>query len=123
MIIDDDRGFCKCISNIINKYHLGVIATSCSDGLEAESLIHKCRPDIVIIDLLLPGQSGIELTKKLAVSNSQISCIMISACSNTSIIEQAYLSGVDFYLQKPVNVLEFTTAVSTVIKSKASTGC
>lgn len=123
MIIDDDIGFCRCISNIIKKYHLGVVAASCSDGLEAESLILEYRPDIVVIDLLLPGQSGIELTKKLTASNREISFIMMSACSNTSIIAQAYHSGVDFYLQKPVNALDFVAVVNKAVKSKEGTIC
>ena len=112
LIIDDDIGFRKTISYLIKKYSLGSIVASCSDGLEAETIISQIQPDIVVVDLLLPGQSGIELMKKLSNTNSKISSIMISACSNESMIKEAYLSGIDFYLQKPINVLEFTTVIN-----------
>ncbi len=121
MIIDDDKGFRSCISSIIKKYHLGVILASCGDGLEAESLIRAYRPAVVVIDLLLPGQSGIEVTKKLAAARDETAFIMVSACSNPALIAQAYYSGVDFYLPKPVNVLDFIAVVTKASKSKEGT--
>ncbi|HWR44603.1 response regulator [Sporomusa sp.] len=118
LIIDDDIGFCKTISYLIEKYHLGVILANCGDGLEAESIIRKLRPDIVVIDLLLPGQSGIELAKKINNVDNKISFIMISACSNESLITEAYHSGIDFYLQKPINALDFTSVIKKIVIGK-----
>lgn len=114
LIVDDDIGFRRTISYIIDKYHLGVVVGNYGDGLEAETGIRKLRPDIVVVDLLLPGQSGIELTKKISSINNKISYIMISACSNKSIITEALLSGIDYYLQKPINVLEFKSVVKKI---------
>jgi two-component system response regulator YcbB len=118
LIIDDDIGFRGTISYLIEKYHLGVVVAECGDGLEAESVICEFRPDIVVVDLLLPGQCGIELTKKISNTNNEISFIMISSCSNKSIIAQAYFGGIDFYLQKPINALDFTSVIKKVAKSK-----
>lgn len=117
LIIDDDIVFRRTISYLIEKYHLGVVVAECDDGLEAESVIREFRPDIVVVDLLLPGQSGIELTRKISNINNEISFIMISSCSNKSMITQAYLSGIDFYLQKPINALDFTSAIKKAAKS------
>jgi len=118
LIIDDDIGFRKTISYLIEKYHLGVVAGECGDGLEAESVIRDLRPDIVLVDLLLPGQSGIELTKKISSTNNEISFIMISSCSNKSMITQAYFGGINFYLPKPINSLDFTSLLKKVVKSR-----
>jgi Response regulator containing CheY-like receiver domain and AraC-type DNA-binding domain len=116
LIIDDDIGVRKTISYLIEKYHLGVIVANCDDGLEAESVIHELRPDIVVVDLLLPGQSGVELVKKINNVNKDISFIMISACSNESLITEAYNSGIEFYLQKPINALDFTSVIKKIIQ-------
>ncbi|WP_371362595.1 Protein-glutamate methylesterase/protein-glutamine glutaminase [Sporomusa rhizae] len=118
LIVDDDIGFRRTISYIIEKYHLGVVVGNYGDGLEAETGIRKLRPDIVVVDLLLPGQSGIELTKKISSINNKISYIMISACSNKSIITEAMLSGIDYYLQKPINVLDFNSVIKKIAERK-----
>lgn len=116
LIIDDDIGFRRMIRHIIEKYHLGIVIAECGDGLEAESVIHEFHPHIVVVDLLLPGQCGIELTKKISTVNHDISFIMTSSCSNKSLVTQAFLSGIDFYLAKPINALDFTSAIKKIIE-------
>lgn len=117
-IVDDDIGFRRTISYVIEKYHLGIVVGSYGDGLEAETGIRNLQPDIVVVDLLLPGQSGIELTKKVSSINNKISFIMTSACSNKSIIAEALLSGIDYYLQKPINVFDFNSVVKKIVEGK-----
>lgn len=120
LIIDDDIGFRKMIRYLIGKYHLGMIVAECGDGLEAESVIHEFHPDIVVVDLLLPGQCGIELTKKISNTNNEVSFIMTSSCSNQSLITQAYLAGIDVYLPKPINALNFTSAIDKVVNNRGT---
>lgn len=120
LIIDDDIGFRRMIRYLIEKYQLGLVVAECSDGLEAESVIHEFHPDIVVVDLLLPGQCGIELTKKISNSHNEISFIMTSSCSNKSLITQAYLSGIDFYLQKPINALDFTSVIKKIVENRST---
>jgi len=64
-IIEDDVSVRKIISNIINKYQLGTVVAECGDGLKAEEIITEYSPEVSIVDLLLPGQDGVELIKKL----------------------------------------------------------
>ena len=118
LIIDDDIGFRRMIRYLIGKYQLGVVVAECGDGLEAESVIHEFHPDIVVVDLLLPGQCGMDLTKRISTTNHKISFIMTSSCSNQSLITQAYLSGIDCYLTKPINALDFTGAIKKVEENR-----
>lgn len=120
LLIDDDIGFRRMIKYLIGKYQLGAVVAECGDGLKAESLIHEFHPHIVVVDLLLPGQCGIELTKKLSNTNHETSFIMTSSCSNKSLVTQAFLSGIDFYLTKPINALDFTSVIKKLAENKST---
>lgn len=118
VIIDDDVSIRRIIRNVLEQHDLGMVVGECADGLEAERLINECHPDIAIVDLLLPGQDGIELIKRLGSQASQASFIMISESRSQPMITQAYQHGIEFYIHKPINVLEIITVINKVKESR-----
>ncbi|MFA6670659.1 MAG: response regulator, partial [Bacillota bacterium] len=64
-IVDDDIGIRKVLSNIISSKYLGRIVGEAEDGPTAYHSILDLNPDIVLMDLLIPGSDGIETIKKL----------------------------------------------------------
>lgn len=115
-IVDDDASVRRIIQHIIVDYHLGVVIGQSGDGLEAETQIRALEPDVVLVDLLLPTQDGVELIQKLGASNT--SFIMISESQSQQMITKAYESGVEFYIHKPINVLEITSVIKRVQESR-----
>lgn len=118
VIIEDDPSVRKIISNIIEKYKLGTVVAECGDGLKAESIITEYTPDVALVDLLLPGQDGVELTRKLKEGGLETSCIMISESTSQPMITKAYQTGIDFYIHKPINVLEIVSVIGKVEESR-----
>lgn len=118
MIIDDDAVLRKIICNIVEKYQLGTVVVECEDGLLAEQIITEYQPDVALVDLLLPGQDGVNLISRLRKQEIATSFIMISQSSSQDMITEAYKSGIDFYIHKPINVLEFVSVVKTVEESR-----
>lgn len=118
VVVDDDVSVRRIIRNIIEQNELGTVVAECADGLEAEKLIADCRPDIGVIDLLLPGQDGVELIRKLSELQPPISFIMISESGSQPMITQAYQHGIEFYIHKPVNVSEIVTVINRVRESR-----
>lgn len=116
-VVDDDVSIRKIIRNIIEHHGLGTVVAESADGLEAERIIAEIRPDIAIVDLLLPGQDGIELIRKLHSLTCPSSFIMISESRSQPMITQAYQHGIEFYIHKPVNVLEIVTVINKVKES------
>lgn len=117
-IIDDDAAVRKIISNIVEKYELGTVVADCADGLKAEEVIREYRPDIVFVDLLLPGQDGVKLITRLREEVTETAFIMISQSSCQDMITEAYKNGIDFYIHKPINVLEFVSVFKKVEESR-----
>ncbi len=118
IVVDDDVSVRKIIRHIIEGNDLGTVVAECADGLEAEKVIAESRPDIAVVDLLLPGQDGVELIRKLNEQRLPVSFIMISESSSQPMITQAYNHGIEFYIHKPVNVSEIVTVINRVKESR-----
>jgi two-component system response regulator YcbB len=118
VIVDDDISICKIITHIISEHNLGVVVAECNDGIAASDVIRDAAADIALVDLLLPGQDGIELIKQLRLDHSQTSFIMISESDSQSMITQAYESGIEFFIHKPLNVLELVSVVQKVQETR-----
>jgi two-component system, response regulator YcbB len=118
VIVDDDISICKIIAHIIKKNNLGRVLVECNDGMAAKDIIQDTTPDIALVDLLLPGQDGIELIKQLKNMHSKTSFIMISESDSQSMITQAYQSGIEFFIHKPINVLELVSVVQKVQETR-----
>lgn len=118
VIIEDDPSVRKIMTNIIEKYNLGTVVAECDDGLQAESIITEYAPDVALVDLLLPGQDGVELIRKLKEAKMETSWIMISESTSQPMITKAYQIGIDFYIHKPINVLEIVSVIGKVEESR-----
>lgn len=117
VVVDDDISIRKIVQNIIEQSELGHLVGECNDGLSAEKVILEVKPDIVLVDLLLPGQDGVELIKKIR-DQTLASFIMISESSSQQMITQAYENGIEFFIHKPINVLELVSVVNKVQESR-----
>lgn len=114
VIIDDDRSVRSVLHKIIEQYNLGDVYGEAEDGIVGEELIHRYKPDIVVIDLLLPFQDGISIIKKVKQSNSKSMFIMLSQVSDKDMIAKAYEFGIEFFISKPINVIEVVNVIKKV---------
>ena len=114
-IIDDNINIIKVLENIIEESDLGTILGTSTDSLEALTAVYDLKPDIVLIDLLMPDLDGINFVKEIADLNTEI--IMISQVSEKKIIGRAYEAGVNFFISKPINKIEVIKVVENVIKN------
>ena len=76
----------------------------------------KLNPDIVLIDLLLPEVDGIEIVKNTVNKGYNGKIIMLSQVEEIDMISNAYKSGILFYLNKPINMIETISVINNVKK-------
>ena len=90
------------------------------DGVEALEIIGKEPPDLILLDVMMPKMSGFEVCKR--IKNDPHTCdipvIMVTALNEFGDIEHGIDSGTDDFISKPVNKLELTTRVKTMLKLK-----
>ncbi len=116
IIIDDDVNITRMLENIINDSLLGDVAYICNNSLEAKDAILMHRPDIVLIDLLMPEKDGISIVKEMSDTKCYSKFVMISQVVSKSIISKAYDSGIEFFINKPINRKEVTIVLEKVIE-------
>ena len=102
-IVDDKIGVIKTIENIIESQDIGDVIGFETDPAKAVNEIIMKRPDIVLVDLLMPEMDGIELVKRVSNENSDIAFVMLSKVTDKEMVAQAYDAGIEFFIHKPVN--------------------
>ncbi len=116
-LIDDDPNILNILKIIIQTRNLGEICGLCSSPVDALEDLKYIKPDIVMVDLLMPGMDGITFVGQAKAQYPDIGYIMLSQVSNKDMISSAYESGVEFFIQKPINAIEVENVLSRVIQS------
>ena len=99
----DDRG-CRTITAV--------------DGVEAMRMVEQERPDLVLLDVMMPRMSGFEVCQKIKSdpATRDIAVIMVTALNEVPDYERAVESGTDDFLSKPVNKIELLTRVKSLLR-------
>ena len=103
LIADDNREFCDELSDYLKACPDLCVAGVANDGEEAYGLICATRPDVVIMDVIMPKRDGISLMKRLANTKMAKRPVIIahSVTGNVKIMEACYSAGAVYYLLKP----------------------
>jgi response regulator NasT len=113
LLVDDDRLILATISSGLRLAGYHIIAAETVD--EAEHWLQANeRPDLVILDVRMPGRNGLELTPLLAALE-QIPFILLTAYSEKELIEQANISGAMGYLVKPVDITQLIPSIENAL--------
>jgi DNA-binding response OmpR family regulator len=99
LTIDDDPAMTELLTLLL-KMH-GIDAYMANNGEEGIRLMRKISPDIIILDLMMPGMDGWQVCEKIR-SFSDIPILILSALDNPGMVASALDAGADDYLVKPV---------------------
>ncbi len=119
LIVEDDKNINKLMALSIGK---GFDISQIYDGGEAIAGIRDSRPDLVILDLMLPHKDGLDICQTIK-SDPQISStivILVSAMDPTNNRFKGIKYGADYYIKKPFNPSELRNLVTLFLKKKGS---
>lgn len=118
LVVDDDPQIFKIISRLLNskKYHV-ISALNGSDGLKK---IEEAKPELVILDLMMPGMSGIEVSKiiKENFSDQSIMILVLSAKDSQMDRRKCLEMGVDDYITKPFHIASLARKIEYMFEKK-----
>jgi two-component system nitrogen regulation response regulator NtrX len=100
MVVDDEPFIREVMYDFLCMH--GYTVTSFGSGEDAVSGIHSRVPDMVLLDIWMPGMSGIETLEKIRKENKEVGVVMLSAFGDDETVGDAMDMGADFYLQKPI---------------------
>ena len=118
LVVDDDPMNVKLVDGILKKE--GYESLKAFSGAEALSLVQCERPDLILLDVMMPGLDGYQVTRQLKTdpATSGIPIIMITALNGTEDKVRGLESGADEFLTKPVNAAELLARTKSMLRLK-----
>lgn len=118
LVVDDNAQNLELIQAYLEDVECRTVAAR--DGIEALDLVAKTKPDLVLLDVMMPKMSGFEVCRRLKKdpATNDIPVIMVTALNEFGDIERGIDSGTDDFVSKPVNRLELLTRVKTMLRLK-----
>jgi len=116
-IVDDDESVINILKDIIDKRFPGTLRGVAHSGNKAVLDIIKLKPGVVLIDYLLPDIDGLQIIKEVRKVYNP-SFIMLSQISDKTMIAKAYKENIEFFISKPINVIEVISVIERVLKYK-----
>lgn len=113
LIVDDDDNIADLISLYLNKELYNTVIAS--DGEEALELFESARPDLILLDLMLPGIDGYQVCREIR-QKSLVPIIMLSAKGETFDKVLGLEMGADDYIMKPFDAKELVARVKAVLR-------
>ena len=116
LVVEDSLSQAQLVTRCLEKEGFSVLGVT--SGEEAELRIKQQKPDLILLDVILPGESGFELCRKLK-KNSETKDIPIVICSTKkSDLDKTWgeMSGADAYMTKPINEKELVETINKFIK-------
>jgi two-component system response regulator MtrA len=113
LVVDDDTALAEMIGIVLRAE--GFEISFCADGSEALDAFHAASPDLVLLDLMLPGMDGIEVCSRIR-EESGVPIIMLTAKSDTADVVKGLESGADDYVVKPFNPKELVARIRTRLR-------
>ena len=122
LVVDDDRVIQQLLQVNLELEGYDVVATA-SDGKEALEKIAELKPDLVILDIMMPKMDGLEVCRHLKAdaSTARIPVILLSARAQDLDIREGLDIGANAYLTKPFDPVELLEVVGRLL-SGASAG-
>lgn len=115
VIADDDADIRELV--VFKLRHAGHEVVPVADGSAAVEACLNQRPDLVILDVMMPGMSGLDAARALRqeVSMDGVPIIMLTARAQESDIEQGFAAGADDYVVKPFSPRELASRVEAIL--------
>jgi len=114
LIAEDDYNIRKLLSKYLSNQ--GFKTVEAEDGLKAIQIFESEHVDLIITDVMMPFMDGISLTNKIRVSNPEIPILMLTALDNFEDKEKGFLSGVDDYMVKPIDMSEMLLRIRALLR-------
>jgi DNA-binding response OmpR family regulator len=113
ILIVDDQADIRKLMKVLLDFRYEVLQSANVD--EASQIVSSWNPDVILLDIMMPGMNGLEWCKKLKGEDSgkAIKVIMVSARATKNDIETGMFAGADDYIVKPFSPMKLLSAIET----------
>lgn len=109
LLVDDELEFVLALAERLQLRNYYV--NTANNALEALGLIYKDPPDVIVLDLKIPGMDGLETLKTIKKFDPAIEVIMLTGHGDVRSVEEGMKSGAFEYIMKPIDIGELTSKI------------
>lgn len=113
LVVDDDAALAEMLQIVLDQE--GFEASWCNTGLRALQVFREVRPDLVLLDLMLPGRDGVQICRDIR-AESGVPIIMLTARNDTRDVVTGLEAGADDYVSKPFKPKELLARIRTRLR-------
>jgi len=118
LIVDDQNGIRVLLTEVFSSE--GYRTFQASNGKLALEIVREHKPDLVLLDMKIPGMDGLEILKHIKKIDTSIKVIMMTAYGELDMIKEATESGALMHFTKPFDIDELRTAVNAELRGDSS---
>ena len=115
LVVDDDVALAEMIGLVLSSE--GYETAFCHDGQTAVEVFHQVNPDLILLDVMLPGKNGIQICKEIR-AESDVPIVMLTARSDTTDVVVGLEAGADDYVPKPFKPKELVARVKARLRGR-----
>jgi DNA-binding NarL/FixJ family response regulator len=119
LLADDHALFRDGVASLLDAWGHEVVGLA-SDGDEATVLAERLRPDVILMDVRMPGTSGLEATRRIAAARPEIAIVMLTMSEDEDDLFQAIRAGARGYLLKNLEAAELRAMLEGVARGEAA---
>ena len=114
-MVDDDELNVRLVRRVLEAR--GFTVDSAASGMEALAALDRRRPDVIILDVMMPGMTGIDVLDRVKASPrlASIPVVMLTAKEGDETLLASYRSGADYYVTKPLVVEQLVNGLMLVL--------
>lgn len=109
LVIEDEEALALGVRDALE--HAGCQVTLCHDGAQALDKVREIKPDLLVLDLMLPGMSGLEILATLRKENNKVRVLILTALADEEDLLRGFAMGADDYVKKPFSPRELVARV------------
>lgn len=114
LIVEDDATIARFVE--LELAHAGYDVYKFSDGESALEQVAEISPDVILLDLMLPGVDGLQVARSVREAGLSMPILMLTARSETQDVVKGFDAGADDYLRKPFEIPELLSRVGALLK-------
>ncbi len=114
MVVDDDQDLAEMLGIVLNG--AGMEVDLVSRGDEAIEVFRNIQPDLVLLDIMLPGTDGIEVCREIRKQSTRVPIVLLTAKSDVHDIVKGLEAGADDYMVKPFKPSELVARIRTRLR-------
>jgi two-component system response regulator (stage 0 sporulation protein F) len=118
LIVDDQFGIRILLTEIFKKE--GYSTFHAANGLQAIDLVQNEKPDLILLDMKIPGMDGVEILRRVRQINTDVKVIIMTAYGELDMIQEAKNLGALTYFSKPFDIDEIRSSVNEYLNGVKS---